>query len=442
MFENMSMSMQLSGKRITVAGLGRFGGGIAVARWLVGQGARVLVTDQATADELGDSVRKLDGLPIEFRLGDQLESDFTSADLVVASPAIPLSNPLLFAARQAGVPITTEIRLFVERCPAKIVGVTGTKGKSTTSTLLGKMLATRHKIHVGGNIGGSLLDKLPEISPTDVVVLELSSYMLEHLKVMNWSPHVAVVTMVAADHIEWHGSLAAYQDAKKNIVRFQQPDDFAVLNATDPGAAALADETKARVVLYGVGEMKPFEFALPGAHNQLNAQGAFAAAKLLGVTWDDAQAAIAEFVGLPHRLQIVHIENGVRYVNDSIATIPEAAVAALESFPAKTVLQIVGGYDTHAPFTALCNALVERAKAVLCIGQTGPKIAEILAESTSQHAPAVYECHDLATAVKTAKRVATAGDVVLLSTGCKSYGQFTNFEQRGDKFTEYARSDG
>jgi len=432
--------MNLSGKRVTVAGLGRFGGGITVARWLVDQDAKVLVTDQATTDELADSVRQLDGLPITFRLGDQLESDFTDTDLVVANPAIPPSSPFIYAARLAGVTVTTEIRLFVERCAATVVGVTGTKGKSTTTALLGRMLATKYKTWTGGNIGGSLLPNLGQIEASHLVVLELSSYMLEHLKEMHWSPHVALVTMVKADHIAWHGSVEAYQDAKKNIVRFQRPDDIAILNSTDAGSISFTPDATGRVTTYPLANSKPFALSLPGAHNQLNAQGAFAAASALGISWDAAQSAVTDFPGLSHRLQLVHEQDGVRYYNDSIATIPEAAIAALESFPPKRVLQIVGGYDSGAPLTAWCNALTQRAKAVLCIGTIGPQIAALLRQSASQPALPVYECGDLGAAVKLARQQAVAGDIVLLSTGCKSYDQFTHFQQRGDRFTELARA--
>lgn len=428
-------------KRVTVAGLGRFGGGIAVARWLVENGAKVLVTDQAPAEKLRESVAKLDGLPVEFRLGDQRPSDFAGADLVVASPAIPPNDELLRAARDAGVTVTTEIKLFVERCPATVIGVTGTKGKSTTTAMLGEMLKGQFRTWVGGNIGGSLLPNLGEIDKTHLVVLELSSYMLDYLGAMKWSPHLAVVTIVSRDHVEWHGSEAAYVEAKRNIVRFQRPDDFAVLCAEDAGSMAFAPLTKARVIPYGVAGRKPFELRVPGPHNQLNAQGAFAAAELLGVNWDAAQSAVRDFPGLPHRLQLVHESDaGVKFYNDSIATVPEAAVAALESFPPKRVIQIVGGYDKGLPLTAMCNALAERAKAVLCVGATGKKIGEVMSQAAHQGGAAVYDCGDLATAMKMAKSVASAGDVVLLSTGCASYDQFTNFEERGDAFAQLARS--
>ena len=429
-------------KRVTVAGLGRFGGGIAVARWLVEHGASVLVTDRESADKLADSVRQLDGLPVTFRLGEQREEDFTNTDLIVASPAISPSSPMLRAARAANVPVTTEIRLFVERCPATIVGVTGTKGKSTTTAMLGAILSPQFRTWVGGNLGGSLLGDLEQIDKTHLVVLELSSFMLEYLGAMRWSPHVGVVTFVSADHLDWHGTSEAYLDAKRNLVRYQRPDDFAVLCEENAAAMEFARHTKARVVPYGVSGpgRRPFDLLVPGRHNQLNAQGAFAAAALLGVTWDGAQAALRAFSGLPHRLQLVHESpDGIRYYNDSIATIPEAAVAALESFPPKRVIQIVGGSDKGLPLTGMCNALVERAKAVLCIGATGKRLVELMSQSAMQGAAEVYDCGDLATAMKMARSAASPGDVVLLSTGCASYDQFANFQERGEMFSMLAR---
>ena len=426
----------LSGKRITVAGLGHFGGNIAASRWLVEQGANVTVTDTASAEKLADSVKQLDGLPITWRLGEHRQEDFTQADLVVASPAIPTSNSYLQAAAKAGVPVTTEIRLVVERCPATIVGVTGTKGKSTTTALLGEMLKTRHTTWVGGNIGGSLLFDLPKMKPGDVVLLELSSYMLEHLGGLRWSPHVALVTMIAADHLEWHGGFDKYVRAKANILAYQKPTDYAVMPEDNRPALTMADMTQGRVVLYGLKGRRRFELALPGEHNQTNAQGAFAAAQVMGVTWDDAQRAVREFRGLPHRLQLVHERDGVRYVNDSIATIPESAVLALDCFPRGHVIQIVGGADKHLDMTRLTSALAERAKAVLTIGKLGPDLARQVRAAGGKE---VNECADLATALTIAKQMAASGDVVLLSTGCASYDQFTNFEQRGDAFARLAR---
>jgi UDP-N-acetylmuramoylalanine--D-glutamate ligase len=423
-------------KKITVLGLGHFGGGTAVSRWLIEQCAQVLVSDQATPEKLVDSIGQLKDLAIEYRLGaDQRDEDFTQADLIVASPAIPPNNRFLQMAKSAGVPVTTEICLFIQRCRAPVVAITGTKGKSTTSTLLHRMLGARRTVWLGGNIGKSLLSDLPNIQPDHLVVLELSSFMLEHLGVIKWSPHVAVVTMISADHLDWHGSETAYVDAKRNIVRFQTPEDFAVLNFDNAKARDFQDSTPAKVIGFTATTHPRFALKLAGEHNQLNAQAAFNAAQIFGIDWATAQAAIADFIGLPHRLQLVHEENGVQFINDSISTIPEAAIAALNAFPPRKVIQIIGGSGKKdLPVDALCDALRARAKAVLCIGETAGKLASQMPESIA------HDCGDLAIAVQLAKRIATAGDIVLLSPGHPSYDQFTNFELRGIEFTRLSRA--
>jgi UDP-N-acetylmuramoylalanine--D-glutamate ligase len=430
----------LLGKRVTVAGLGRFGGGIAVSRWLVEQGARVLVTDVAPAADLSESVHQLAGLDIEFRLGGHLVEDFTQTDLVVASPALAPTSAELQAARSAGVAITTEIRLFAERCPATIIGVTGTKGKSTTTALLGRMLtSTGLTVWVGGNIGVSLLPDLPRIDKTHLVVLELSSYMLHYLGEMHWSPHVAVITMLSADHLDWHGSTEAYLAAKSNLLRYQRPDDLAVLNSQDARCREWAAQSVGKVIWFGDGREARIPLLLPGEHNQFNAQAALTTATALGVSRADAVAACADFRGLPHRLELICERDGVRFYNDSIATVPEAAIAALEAFPPRRVIQIVGGKEKGVPLTGLCNALADRAKAALCVGSTGHAITESLSAAPLQGGAMVYDCGDLATAMKVAGTIAVAGDVVLLSPGCASYDQFTNFAQRGEMFSQLAR---
>ena len=431
---------ELAGKRITVVGLGRFGGGIAVSRWLCEQGARVLVTDEAKPAALADSCAQLAGLPIEYRLGEHRDEDFSSADLIVASPAVPPANHFLQVARQNGIPITTEIRLFIERCSARIIGVTGTKGKSTTTTLLGEMLKRRHVTWVGGNMGRSLLFDLPRIKPDDLVVLELSSFMLEYLAEMNWSPHVALITMIAKDHLDRHGTMQAYLDAKKVLVRNQTAADCTIINEECPDHREFAAATRGRVIAYGVENRRPFELRMPGRHNQLNAQAAFAAAQVFDIEWSEAQDAIRAFPGLPHRLQLVHEHRGVRYYNDSIATIPEAAIAALHAFPPKSVIQIVGGYDKKLPLTDLCSELVEHAKVVLCIGATGVTIEEMIGEAAKIGGAVAYNCGDLPTAMARAKEIAQAGDTVLLSPGCASFGEFRNFEERGELFAKLART--
>jgi UDP-N-acetylmuramoylalanine--D-glutamate ligase len=464
----------LNNKRVTVAGLGRFGGGIAVAKWLVAQGASVVVTDKERADKLAASVEQLSGLPIEFVLGTHRERDFVETDLVVASPAIAPTNPFLLAAESAKVPVTTEICLFVERCPTRMtVGVTGTKGKSTTTALLGRMLQAacapgRHEswndlerraarrdpnkhpapaivgdiaaaraVFIGGNIGTSLLDQLDRITPSDIVVLELSSYMLYHLGKRRWSPHVALITMIETDHLDWHGSAEAYLEAKQNIVRFQTEKDFAVVSTVSPGSRVFGKLTRGKAVEYGRRANLPEAFAphLPGKHNRINERGAFAAAKLFGVYADEAAEQVRDFRGLPHRLELVHESAGVRWVNDSIATIPEAAVAANAAFAEGHVLQIVGGYDKGADMSDLARTLAKRCKLVLTIGKVGPAIASLVRASGG----AVLECETLERAVAEARTRAIENDVVLLSTACASYDQFQNFEHRGNEFARLAR---
>ncbi len=422
----------MKGKRVTVAGLGHFGGSVAAARWLVEQGANVLVTDTASPEKLAEQCAQLEGLSIEFRLGEHRSEDFTSPDLVVASPAIPPSNQYLQAAHNAGVPVTTEICLLVERCPARIFAVTGTKGKSTAATLLHRMLSRKFKTWLGGNIGGSLLPDLPNMSKDDVVVLELSSFMLHYLDETQFAPSVAVVTMLAADHIEWHGSLEAYTAAKAAITRHQTVADRLILDFHSPRCRELADISPAEVIWFGNGLDPELSLRIPGKHNQRNAQAALAAAQTAGITVDEAQQEVVDFAGLPHRLELVHESGGIRFFDDSIATIPQAAVAALGAFEPKTVIQIVGGCDHGLDIFDMCSALTAHSKAVLCIGATGAELKQRLGDCA-------HHCIDLKSAMHRAKDIAARGDVVLLSTGYKSFDQFTNYEQRGFAFTQLAR---
>lgn len=453
--------------RVTVAGLGRFGGGVAVTKWLVSQGAKVLVTDRDPAEKLAESVAQLDGLPVKFVLGEHRETDFTDTDLLVVNPAIPPNNPFLLAAQNARVPVTTEMNLFVERCQTgHTVGITGTKGKSTTATLLARMLnaaaaPNRHpnvdpkrgnpapalltdrtrarKIYLGGNMGTSLLDQLDAITEDDIVVLELSSFMLHYLGLIHWSPHVALVTMVSADHIDWHGTIDSYLQAKQNIVRYQTEKDFAVVSSHLPGSRAFGKLTKGTVVEFGKRANLPAAFAqlLPGKHNRINERGAYATARLFGVYADEAEREVADFRGLPHRLEVVHDAGGVKWVNDSIATIPEAAIAANAAFEPGKVIQIIGGVDKGNDMREMCRVLGERCKAVLTIGKSGSGLATLVRLSTQK--AMLVECETLDRAVEEARKVARDGDVVLLSTACASYDQFKNFEERGVRFAALAR---
>lgn len=423
----------VAGRKVTVVGLGRFGGGVGVTRWLCGQGARVTVSDRAKADDLADSLAALEGLDVALHLGGHERADFLDADLLVVNPAVPPESPLLVEAARAGIERTTEINLFLERCRAPVAGVTGTVGKSTTTVMSGAVVATVRPTHVGGNIGGSLLEKLDEIEPEDAVVLELSSFQLEALPQVGISPGVALVTNLAPNHLDRHGTMDAYAAAKRNIYHYQDADGVLVLNAACEATARWADDAPGRVEWFDPAA-DPFALSVPGAHNQANAQAAWAVGRCFGVERSAAAAALQAFTGLPHRLAFVGQRCGVRYYNDSKCTTPEGAVVALEAFEPGRAVILLGGYDKGVAFDTLAAVAGERAKAVVCLGATAERIARAL--SAAGAAEKTHHAADLPDAVRLAGDLADPGDVVLLSPACASYDLFTNYEQRGDHFTE------
>jgi len=429
------MLESLKGKSVSVIGLGRFGGGLGVTRWLASQGAKVTVSDKATPDDLAESVRQLDGLGVRLHLGGHKDDDFVKADLLVVNPAIPRNMPLLARATEAGVPQTTEINLFLQRCPAGVVGITGSVGKRTTTAMIGEILARKFTTHVGGNIGKSLLETLGQIAPDHVVVLELSSFQLEEFPRIGYSPSVAVITHLAPNHLDRHGSMDAYAAAKKNIFRFQNPQDVLILNRDDATVSAWASEAPGRVAFFSAAD-EPFSLLVPGSHNQANAQAAWQVAKAMGVDRATAQAAVKDFQGLPHRLQFVAERRGVRYYNDSKCTTPGGASVALEAFPARTAVIIVGGSDKGASFDSLGAAMVNRAKAIIAVGATAERIIAAAVRHRPTNEPPIERAFDLSVALRRAAAIAQEGDVVLLSPACASYDMFTNYEHRGQTFVK------
>ena len=433
--------MDVAGKRVTVLGLGRFGGGVGVVKWLCSQGARVTVSDQAPAEKLADSVAALAGLDVTLHLGGQQPDDFTSPDLLVVSPAVPAEAEPLRLAAEAGVPRTTEINLFIARCPGRIVGITGTVGKSTTTAMIGEALATRLPTHVGGNIGRSLLGDLHLIQPDHAVVLELSSFQLDELPEIGISPHVALVTNLVPNHLDRHGTIAVYARAKKNIFRYQKPGDVLLLNAADELTSHWHREAADGVrVEYFDPAGEPFDLSVVGEHNQANAQAAWAVARQFGAGRAEAAAALKAFAGLEHRLQFVAEIDGVRFFNDSKCTTPEGAIVAMESFPPRSTVMIVGGYDKHVSFEALGAALAARAKAVVTVGATAAAIAEAIASANQgSDRAAVIPATSFEQAVALARQAARSGEVVVLSPACASYDMFLNYQQRGLRFVELVK---
>lgn len=443
---------------VLVMGLGRFGGGVGVTRFVAARGARVLVTDLEPADRLAQSLAALRDVPgVDYRLGEHRVEDFTRADLVVVNPAVRPDNVYVQAARDAGVAVTSEIRLLVEHLPnrRRTIGVTGSAGKSTTTAMIGHMLqkarrregAQGPRVWVGGNLGGSLLPQVDEIGPDDWVVLELSSFMLESLRAARWSPRIAVVTNVWPNHLDWHPSFEHYVAAKQVILDHQAPDDVAILGSPLPRlpGVGICPRTTRLVDVEGLDtwtRRPALTLMLPGEHHRTNATLAIEAVTAACGTGpdpidrDQAARALADFAGLPHRMQFVCEHQGVRYFNDSKSTTPEAAILAIESFPPGIVHAILGGYDKHADLSDLVRVAATRCRALYTIGATGDALADAALDADARLSAQVVRCGTLDAAVAATVSRVREGDVVLLSPGCASWDQFTHFEARGAAFVE------
>ncbi|SDT00460.1 UDP-N-acetylmuramoyl-L-alanine--D-glutamate ligase [Actinopolymorpha singaporensis] len=449
---------KLAGARVTVMGLGLFGAGMGVTKFLCRSGARVTVTDLHDEHQLRESVAALDGWPVDFHLGGHREEDFTRADLVVVSPGVPDESPWPGLANA----LEAELNLFVKLCPARTVyGITGSNGKSTTTTLIGRILARGpRRVWVGGNLGVSLLDRLDEIRRDDIVVLELSSFQLQRLAPLRWSPQVSVVTNITPNHLDRHGTMARYVEAKQTIVRHQREGDVRVLNADDPfaaqftghfaddgiegppsvrwfGANAAVDGTRIgdEVIEHAGHLFDVRNRRLPGRFQLHNLAAATAATADAFPGWAQAAAEImASFPGVEHRLEFVGEIDGVAYYDDSIATTPERTLAALDTLPGPLVI-LLGGYDKGLSFDALGARVRERCRDAVVFGQTSDTLAEAIgADRTGVHRAASFE-----DAVGRARALARPGDTVLLSPACASYGWFRNFTERGRRFKELVR---
>lgn len=456
-------------KKITVMGLGFFGGGAGLARFLVRRGAKLVITDLKAEEQLSSSLATLEGLPVEFHLGGHREEDFKDVDMVMVNPAVPRNSPFLQIARENNVPLETEMNLFFKLCRAPIVGITGTKGKSTTTALIGDMLRHRgQRAWVGGNIGlgYSLLERIDEIDKDDPVVLELSSFQLDDLRKLGVSPCVSVITNIAPNHLDRHGSYTEYIDAKKNIIRFQGPDNYCIMNLDDQELRKWTGDTRANVLWFSIKdtveagaflengkirlrlnerEQRETKIAclsdvkIPGAHNVENILAASCAAFLMGAQGKQIERALREFSGLEHRLEFVCEIDGVHYYNDSIATTPESAIAGIRAFEGPVVL-IAGGYDKGTPFDAFAAECAKSTKCVILIGKTAQKIGELLARARKNNdIPEIIPAQSLDEAVGLARNLSQRGDTVLLSPACASYDMFVNFEDRGRQFKALVR---
>jgi len=450
-------SGNLANRAVLVMGLGMFGGGVGVCRFLVEQGAKVTVTDLADEESLAESLAKLEDLPITYHLGGHLEEDFTleHTDLLIVNPAVRKDSRYLKIARDSNVAITSEMNMFFERCRAPIVAITGSNGKSTTTAMTELVLQAGAKgragrkyerVWTGGNIGWeNLLCKVDQIEACDVVVLELSSFQLYDLGTIKRSPQVALLTNITANHLDWHSTMEAYIQVKQNILRYQRRDDWAVLNRQDEVIKDWARLTKGKVIWYPAEGIKDLALQVAGAHNQMNAAGALAVAQVFGIDGRAAQEALEKFEGLPHRLELTGQVAGVCYYNDSVATTPQSVIAATEAIEQDKVI-ILGGYDKKVSFASMVEKIVnnETVKAVVLMGQVADKLSGDFAECKRRlkvDRPICEKADDLAEAVRWARRHAQAGMAVLLSPGCASYDMFRNFQERGGEFGRLVKFD-
>ncbi|HEY8760114.1 MAG TPA: UDP-N-acetylmuramoyl-L-alanine--D-glutamate ligase [Candidatus Dormibacteraeota bacterium] len=416
-------------KTSLVVGLGR--SGVALARFLRDRGDTVRVADSKPAARLGDHLAKLPA-GVETVLGGYDDSVLRGCDEVYASPGVPWDAPLLRSARRLGLKVGSEMELFFRYCPAPIIGITGTNGKTTTTALTGAVLARgRRPVLVGGNIGDTVLDRLHEISPEHWVVLELSSFQLESIG--RPKPAMGVILNLTPDHLDRHGTFENYVAAKARLIRHLDRGEHAVLNGQDPACRALAAQTAGSVTWFDQESDPPMP--VPGAHNLMNAKAAAAVGRLAGIPRSEVDSAIAGFAGVEHRLELVGEWGGVRWYNDSKATNPEAAAVGIESFAGQPVVLIAGGYGGGFELADWVGRIRRLARGVVLIGDS----ADVLEKELAGH-PDVVRARDLDHAIELAAGLAAPGGVVLLSPGYKSYDWFTSFEDRGRRFKDSVRA--
>ena len=447
----------LVGRRVTVLGLGIEG--VDLVRYLASHGATVTVSDAKSPESLSSRIRELDGVSVQFSLGKNRVEDAVSADILFVSQGVPLTLPAVRAAQEQGVPISSMARLFLERCPAPVIGITGSSGKTTTTALLGAMFAAAGRKHVvGGNIGIGLLRLLDEITPQTSVVLELSHTQLETAGI---SPHIACVLNVTPNHLDRY-TWDEYTALKLRILQEQSKEDIAVLNLDDEMSSSFATETPGKVVWFSArrapnGEgafqrdgaiiwrrgsvetkvLRVDEIPLRGAHNVQNVLAAIALAGVVELPFDAVAEAVRSFAPVSHRLELVAQVQDIAYYNDSIATTPERTLAGLRSFTEPVVL-LLGGREKQLPLEELAQEAAQRCRAVVCFGEAGPALEQAL-RATPQP-PAIDRVETLADAIEAARGRAQPGDVVLLSPACTSYDAYENFEERGEDFRCAVRS--
>ena len=446
--------MELRNKKVLVVGLARTG--VAVARFLAAQGAEIIVTDMKDADALQPYLDQLRDLNIDYQLGYHDKYSFLMVDLIVVSPGVPMDIKPLLLARSQRREIISEIELASIFISAPMVAITGTNGKTTTTTLTGEIFrGSGFSTFVGGNIDPPLIELLTSGETVDRVVVELSSFQLEAVKTFH--PKVAVLLNITEDHLDRYETFQEYIDAKLHIFDNQTPDDFAVLNIDDPLVAAVQGKISSRVlpmsrlqrldegIFFNDGvitflwdgieeKFSTADFKLQGVHNLDNIMAALASTLLMGCPADKALAAVNSFKGLPHRMEFVRSVNGAAYYEDSKGTNVGSVVKSLESFPGKITL-IAGGKDKGGDYAPLADLVRERVKHLILLGEAKDRIKEALGALTDTRL-----VESLEEAVLISRELTEPGGVVLFSPACSSFDMFSNYKERGERFQALVRN--
>lgn len=449
-----------TGRRVLILGAARQG--LALARWLARHDARVTLSDSRPEAQMGAARESLADQPITWALGGHPLELLNDCDLLCLSGGVPLTLPIVAEALERGIPLSNDTQIFMEAVPCRTIGITGSAGKTTTTTLVGRMAKEilGDAAHVGGNIGDPLINYVDEMKPTDLAILELSSFQLEQMTI---SPNVAAILNITPNHLDRHGTMEAYTAAKARLLDFQTAKDAAILGHDDPGAWNLRGRVKGRLFTFSLHDLDaglngayahdgllalrdgnayvPLlvreKILLRGDHNVSNALAAFAIGHVAGFPLDAMLAAVEDFHGVPHRLELVREHRGVRWYNDSIATAPERSMAAIRAFEEPIVL-LLGGRDKDLPWGDLAALIHQRVDHVVLFGEAAEKIEKAVAGPGSRP-QTLDRCETLEQAVLKAAEVAEAGDVVLLSPGGTSYDAFKDFAERGERFREWVQ---
>ena len=449
-------------------GLGLHGGGLSAVNWLVKQGAKVTVTDLKNSKQLESSLKKINSKKVKLVLGGHKNRDFTDADMIVQNPGVPRESEFLKMAQEAGVEIENEASIFFKNCPAKIIGVTGTRGKSTTSTLIYEILRLGNKkVWLAGQPQKPMLDIIDRVKADDLVVLELSSWQLEVLGTQRISPHIAVVTNVYPDHLNRYRSLADYSAAKENIFLHQNQDDICVLNLDNIDTGKMGKKVVSHrfwfslrsfseqngsfvrnqkiwfrfngqeKLICSVGDVK-----LSGQHNLSNVLAAVGVSGICGLSSDKIKKAVNKFSGLPYRLELVRDLRGIKYINDTTATTPDGTMAALKALGNNKIILIAGGDFKNIPnqkYAELAKLINKHCQAVILFsGRGSQQLIPYLVKLKFR--PLITEIDKMTNAIALANSLAQKSNTILLSPACASFNLFINEYDRGDQFNQIVKS--